>query len=481
MRNRPNILLFIPDGMQADVARPESDCRTPNFDRLARGGVRFTRAHTSLPTCSPARAGLMTGLLPHNHGVLQVEHCVDDDQCVLRAEHPHWAQRLTEAGYRTGYFGKWHIERTNRLEDFGWQTNGCDKAAALRSVGEGKEGSESLITDDDFARYTTGPEGYNPVLHYGVTRLPTEKRGFAQTVRNAQAFLADALAQDAPWACCVSFSEPNTPVVAGREAFEQYDVDAIELPANLRDEFVGSPGLYRRQREILDAMTDREWCELRAVYFALVTEIDGQFGKLMDQLEQAGALEDTIVIVTSDHGRYVGAHGFDNHNFGAFEEAYNIPLIMGGPGTARGAETDALVSLHDLCPTLVELAAARPIDVPDSRSFAPVLTDPEGRAGNFDTAFAEFHGTRFVMTQRVLWEGDWKFVFNGFDYDELYNLREDPHELSNLAQDPGHADRVRHMMTQVWAYLRRTNDKALIQTHYSPMRFAAVGPNRVLP
>ncbi|MCK5804361.1 MAG: sulfatase-like hydrolase/transferase, partial [Lentisphaeria bacterium] len=134
-QQRPNILLFLPDATAAHVIRPDSDCLTPNIDRVAARGLRFNRAHTVLPTCSPARASLMTGMLPHNHGVLQVEHTVDDDQSVLRTEYPHWAQRLSEAGYRTGYFGKWHIERTNQLEDFGWQVNGCDAGAAYRGVG----------------------------------------------------------------------------------------------------------------------------------------------------------------------------------------------------------------------------------------------------------------------------------------------------------------------------------------------------------
>ena len=172
MADRPNILMFLPDGMQAGVFKPDHDCQTPNFDRLARRGIRFNRAHTPLPTCSPARASLMTGLLPHNHGVLQVEHCVDDDQCVLRTEHPHWAQRLSDAGYRTGYFGKWHIERTNDLEEFGWQVNGCDAGAAFRALGEGISGTEQLLDENSLAKYKEGPEGYNRVLHYGVTDVP---------------------------------------------------------------------------------------------------------------------------------------------------------------------------------------------------------------------------------------------------------------------------------------------------------------------
>ena len=220
MRHRPNVLVFLPDAMQAQVVRPGHDCRTPNFERLARRGVRFNRAYAALPTCSPSRASLMTGLLAHNHGVLQVEHCADDDQCVRRTQHPHWAQRLTEAGYRAGYFGKWHVERTNRLEDFGWQVNGCDASAALRAQGAGVDSAEKLLRESGLAVYETGPEGYRPVLHYGVTDVPSEQRAFSRTARMAEQFLGEALQQDRPWACCVSFSEPNAPLVASRAFFE---------------------------------------------------------------------------------------------------------------------------------------------------------------------------------------------------------------------------------------------------------------------
>lgn len=124
---RPNILFLMADQMQARVLEPGSPCATLNADRLIQRGVRFTRAHTPAATCSPARASLMTGVLPHNHGVLWVTHNVDPDQGMLREEYPHWAQRLKEAGYRTGYFGKWHVEHSNEPGRFGWDTDGSGK------------------------------------------------------------------------------------------------------------------------------------------------------------------------------------------------------------------------------------------------------------------------------------------------------------------------------------------------------------------
>ena len=109
MSQKPNVLVLMADQMQGQVLRPGHPCQTPHLDSVVQRGVRMDRAYTPNPICSPARASLMTGLLPHNHGVLWVTHNVDDDQGCLREDKPHWAQRLAAAGYRTGYFGTWHV------------------------------------------------------------------------------------------------------------------------------------------------------------------------------------------------------------------------------------------------------------------------------------------------------------------------------------------------------------------------------------
>ena len=105
MSDKPNVLLVIADGMQASTIEGGSDCLTPHFDRLAKRGIQFGKAYCATPTCSPSRASIMTGLLPHNHGVLEVSHGRDEDQCRLRDDNAHFAQRLLENGYSTAYFG----------------------------------------------------------------------------------------------------------------------------------------------------------------------------------------------------------------------------------------------------------------------------------------------------------------------------------------------------------------------------------------
>ena len=471
---QPNILLFLPDGLQARLLDPDSPCATPNVDRVAAAGTRFDNTHTPSPVCSPARASLMTGLLPHNHGVLQVEHCVDDDQCRLRTEHRHWAQSLSAAGYDTAYFGKWHIERSNRLEDFGWRLNGCDESASLRDLGAGVDDTEALLQGASHVLHLDGPDGYRPVMHWAVTPTETADRAFARTTDRALDYLASRTETVDPWACVVSFAEPNVPLVAGQDAFEAVDREGLPLPGSLNDALTDAPGFYRRQRRIFDDITAEQWRDGLAIYSALTTELDRQLGRLLDALQAAGTLDETIVVVVSDHGRYLGAHGMDNHNFGAYEEIYRVPLIVSGPGVAAGRRCPQPVMLHDLAPTLTNLAGADPVGGADSIAFDDLLADPSG-IGRRQFGYAEFFGTRFLMTQRIVWRGTDKLVFNGFDEDELYDLAGDPDELSNIAQR--HPEMVVRLMADVWDAVEVTGDAALSGTHYAPMRIGAIGPD----
>jgi len=489
MPTRPSILFLMVDQMQARVLEPDHPCRTPNFDRLAAAGVRFRRAYTPNAICSPARASLMTGLLPHNHGVLEVIHCVDEDQCNLRTQYPHWAQRLSEAGYRTGYFGKWHVERTEDLKTFGWQMDGGSagelfkqhRAKVLGSTVLTAGGRAKPTPHYSLSRTVENPPGYRKSVFYGVTNQPSETRGMGLVTSLAQAFLEEALRDTKSWCCFVSVNEPHDPYIAGRKAFDLYDADSIKLPPNAHDDLAGRPAVYRKIGRTWSDFTDREKREAAACYYASITEIDEQFGRLIDLLEKSGRFEDTLIVLTTDHGDLLGAHGLYCKNYSAFEEIYNIPLVMCGPGIERGVVTEARAGLHDLCPTLQELVGLQPITAPDCRSFAPVLRDPQTQAKNFTTGYAEYNGGRYHLTQRILWSGPWKYVLNGFDFDEMYHLDADPYEMRNLAEDPRYQDRVRDMLAQIWTIIRDTNEHTLFNSNYPGLRAAPFGPLIIEP
>ena len=186
---RPNIILIIADGMQADTVLPDHPCQTPNLEALASRGVRFRNAHTTCPTCSPARASLMTGQLPHTHCVLEVEHGRDDDQCVLRTAYRHFAQNLSDVGYRTGYFGKWHIERSQDVARFGWQESVVKGAVHVKNLGRGQAGPATFQLDESLTGYIEGPRGYKRILHWGVTDTSLHDRYPGLTVADAKQFL----------------------------------------------------------------------------------------------------------------------------------------------------------------------------------------------------------------------------------------------------------------------------------------------------
>lgn len=475
--HRPNILLVIADGMQADTILPEHPCRTPNLEALANRGVRFRNAHTTCPTCSPARASLMTGQLPHTHGVLEVEHGRDDDQCVLRTNYPHFAQHLSDAGYRTGYFGKWHIERSNDVARFGWQQSVVKGAAHVKNLGRGDGGPATYELDDSLTGYIDGPRGYRRLLHWGVTDTPLHERYPGLTVSDAEQFLDQHLPNSSPWCCCVSFSEPNEALVAGRNAFEQYDPQVLPLPENFFDDLSDRPNIYRREQQIGRRLSEEHWRHARACYFARISEVDQMIGRLTERIEAAGRLEETVIIFLADHGRYAGAHGFDAHNFGPFEEIYRIPLLMAGPEIEAGADCSAQVSIADVGTTICSLARSEPILTADSRCFQRLLSHPDSCDEAFRTGYAEYHGTRFPLMQRVLWQDDWKFVFNGFDFDELYHLADDPYEMNNLASSPEHQAQRECMMSAIWKRVRETQDRAILESHYFSMRLACVGPD----
>ncbi len=421
----------------------------------------------------------MTGQLPHTHGVLEVEHGRDDDQCVLRTQYRHFAQNLSDVGYRTGYFGKWHIERSQEVSRFGWQDSVVKGAAHVKNLGRGQAGPATFELDESLTGYVEGPRGYKKILHWGVTDTPLAERYPGLTVADAERFLNERVAEPDPWCCCVSFSEPNEALVAGREAFDQYDPATLPLPENFFDDMSDRPNIYQREQLIGRPISEEHWRNARACYFARITEVDQMVGKLTDQLETAGQLDNTVFIFLADHGRYVGAHGLDAHNFGPFEEIYRVPLIMAGSEIKPDAECLAQVSIADVGTAICSIGQAESIDTPDSRCFASLLTAPDDVPDEFQIGYAEYHGTRFPLMQRIVWQDEWKFVFNGFDFDELYNLKSDPSEMTNLAARPEQQTRVEAMMSEIWRRVRDTNDRAILESHYFSMRFACVGPDIV--
>lgn len=467
MDRKPNVLILMCDQLRADILKKDSLCITPGFDSLLERGVWFNRGYTTNPVCSPARASLMTGLLPHNHGVIHVTHTVNhQQQAQIIPDNPHFAQVLSANGYNTGYFGKWHVDRdgdaTRDLTKWGWQV----------SPAVGETTPKKML----WANYNPSSVGYDDKnILFGTTSTPKQERPMGRITTQAHSFLDEHIDDVEPWCCFVSVPEPHDPYICHQDYYDLYNIDDIELSENCYDDLKGKPNIYKRIAGLWKDMKDEDKRKALACYFASITEIDELYGSILDRIYKSGASENTIIILTADHGDMMGSHGVYCKNIGAWQEAYNIPIVIAAPGCQKGSISNALVGIADICPSILELTGHSSFEGCDSKSFMPLLFG-EADDNDFNIGYAEYEGTRFQFTQRLVWHGDWKYVFNPFDFDELYHLKNDPQELENLAADTKYRDVYIDMMKLMWKKIRDTGDKTLENTQYPALRLGDIGP-----
>ena len=464
--NRPNLLFLMTDQQRADTIEPHTVCHTPNLDKLASEGVQFTRCYTVNPICSPARASLMSGILPHNHGMVDAYHSVPSYRASFDTSLPLWPQMLQRAGYDTAYFGKWHVERSDRLENFGFDTYEVDQYQQKLGL---------VQIDERLAhRRMVSHKGYDDFLLYGVSDQPVESLPEYQMFSDGIAFLEKAAAdRSQPWALFLSTEAPHDPYVAPQHFYARYDLDQIEPPANFNDDLAGRPAIYRRIQSVWDNLNWEDFAQTIACYYANCTMVDEQIGRILDALEVLGFASNTIIIFTSDHGDYMGDHHLLLKGVPAFEGVYRIPFLLSGPGIPAGQKVEEVVSLLDFAPTIVELAMDENFPCA-GRSLVPLL---QGSDDNWSSeAFAECHGQRFNYTQRIFWRDNHKYIFNGFADDELYDLTADPHELQNLAGEPDQRELLESMAARMWEIMEHTADKTMVEAQYGMFRFAPVGP-----
>lgn len=442
--SRPNILIFMTDQHQAATVDPGSPCLTPNIDRFASQGMRFSRAYTPTALCAPARASFVTSLYPHRHGMLNNPHVSMAIRKGLAGPFPHFSDRLKEAGYRLSYCGKWHVSEEKRPSDHGWEE---PDEATQRKLWGGWPGGKVPAS----AGYWLRRPGYEPYLLYGTPDCGPEEFTEHSWTRYAIGRLKELAKGRRPWCLYLGVHGPHDPYVAPPEFVRKYDPARIPEPASFHDPMSDKPAVYRRWREEVWGTLDwPQYAAATAHYWGFVSFLDDLFGQLMAALDETGQASDTLVLFTSDHGEMMGGHGLFFKGVPAFEECYRIPMIARLPGVVpAGTSCAEFASLIDIGPTLIELAGARPLDESHGRSMVPLLRG-EVPADWPQEFLGQFHGTELLYSQRIVTTKRHKYVFNGFDFDELYDLEADPHEMRNLYSSSGHRGVLADMLARLW-------------------------------
>ena len=472
----PNILIVMTDHQRADTALPDHPSITPNIDRLVREGVSFTNTFCPSPHCCPSRATFFSGLYPSKHGVW---NNICNRQALstgLNAGVRLWSEDLAAAGYDLHYSGKWHVSIEESPKDRGWTEHFVT----------GAKGTYHGVRWDHYRQLAAHPDaterGEGEILRpgYGTCRLYGAGERDGQHDDTATQHALDILPQlaqgDKPWCLYVGHIGPHDPYIVPQKYLDMIDIDAVPLPPNYADEMADKPRIYQRMRQMrFDQLSEREVREALRHFWAYCAYLDDLLGQLLDALEATGQADDTLVLFTSDHGDYVGEHGLFAKGIPCFQGAYHVPAVMRWPnGIADpGRTVDAFVSLADFAPTFVDLAD-QPLDRHfTGQSLRPYLRHETPETWR-DAIHTQCNGVELYYTQRSVLTRDFKYTFNGFDMDELYDLRTDPHEMHNRSDDPDYADIKRELVGQMWRFAYEEDDSAI--NPYITVGLAPYGP-----
>lgn len=422
--SRPkNVLVLMSDEHQARamscVGHPL--VKTPNLDKLAARGTLFENAYTPSPICVPARAALATGQYVH-----QTRYW--DNAMAYDGRVPGWGHLLQQAGIRTTSIGKLHY----RAEA---DPTGFDRQIAPLHIFEGVGQVWASVRDPLPDQPRTGR-----MLHPIGAGVSSYNEYDFRICRETLAWLQAASHAPEPWLLFTSFVAPHFPLTVPQTYLDLYDPAEIPL-SDLRTEkgYELHPWMQRRQAfwnhdALLSGDDERRLA--MASYFALCSFVDARIGSILRALEATGQMEDTIILYTSDHGESLGMRNTWGKST-LYGESTRVPLIMAGPGIARGARCATPVSLIDIAPTLAEhFHLPPPADWP-GRSLLATMRAPEDRTA---LAFSEYHAAESPTGAYMVADADWKYHYYVDFPPELFDLNADPDEAVNLAGLPEHAE-----------------------------------------
>jgi choline-sulfatase len=420
---RPNLLILMSDQHNPHVlgCRGDAVVRTPHLDALAASGVSFENTYCQAPICVPARMSFLTGQQPSR---TRVWHNTD----VLPSHVPTFAHALGATGYETVLVGRMHFEGVDQWHGF-----------------------EKLLVGNITPAYAHIPHTLPKRLLIGAqgnSRAAVELAGPGSTTYQAHdeqvaaataKFLMERSRAGArPFCAVAGFVLPHSPYICSREDFNQY-YDRVTLPAVPPGYFENlhpAIALWRKNRGIenLPPGTIRR---ARAAYYGLVTHFDRLVGSVMSALRQSGLDRNTIVVYTSDHGDMAGENGMWWKN-SFYEGSVTVPLIVSGPGVlSSGVRVRQITSLIDVCPTLLDLAGARPLPNATGASLVPLLRGEQGSLPN--EAFSEFPPVMGVPAMRMIRSGKWKLIHYENYRPQLFDIESDPHEYNDLGESLEHA------------------------------------------
>ena len=429
--SRPNLLYIHSDQHSPHVTGCYGDdlVDTPNLDNLSANGVVFENAYCCSPICVPSRMSMLSGRHPFQNEVWTNEHC-------LESRIPTIAHAMGAAGYQPELVGRMHSVGPDQLHGY-----------AARFVGDhGANNPGNPGPDRGILSVTAGPH------HLSLTRSGPGQSAYQVHDEDVTAVTVGRLNRlgvqkragilNEPFSISVGLMLPHPPYVARQEDYDLY-ADSMTLPRKPAPPVEEQHPFLRwwRQSTGIEVMDEVEVRRARAAYAGLVYRTDAMIGQILDALRVNGLDDNTLIIYTSDHGDMQGEHGlFWKHVF--YEESVRVPLIASWPGRIpAGQHSENVVSALDVAATMLEAMGAPALPNSAGRSFLPQIDGRREVPSWENSAFSEYCTDKFGPPegafQRMIRQDEWKYIHYHEYHSQLFNLKEDPDELSDRSDDPG--------------------------------------------
>ena len=430
---KPNILFLLTDDQSFSTihALGNKEVFTPNMDKLVANGISFTHAHimgsNTGAVCMPSRAMIMTGKYVQN--LANVPGAIGKNDKTM-------PEVLKNAGYTTFETGKWHNERASFAKSF--TTGG--------NIFMGGMSNHLKVPLHDFDETGVYPKNEKRI----------ENKFSSVLFREAAVDFLENYKEDKPFFAYVAFSSPHDPRMAPEEYVAKYNTEDISLPKNFQPihPFDNGEIIIRDENLLPFPRTEKGVKGEIASYYAMISEVDDNIGKVLDALEKSGQAKNTIIVFAGDNGLAAGQHGLLGKQ-NIYDHSVRVPLIISGPGIKKGVRTESLVYLNDIFPTIADMVGTEIPETVEGKSLVSILDEPTSKVRE-SVFFMYKNFQRGVRTK------DWKlinYLVEGEKTTQLFEIKKDPLEMNNLANDPKYKEKVEEMTQLLQEWINKSGDK----------------------
>ena len=449
----------------------------PTYDRISGNGVRFDKALSICPICTPARGSMLTGVYPHKHKLMQnTGSKYDENQEEFSDDTKLFNYYLQKNGYRCGYFGKWHCGGEKIAKDYGFEGFSDSDYGYPYALPEYKEylkeknlpepviDMEWHYNEENIGKdynLTACPKGPRPHMGVGVLKTPEQTHESYFIADRACKWMEERAKSNETFCLRVDPWGPHHPYYVPEAYANTIDPNTIKQYKNFSHDLADRPEHQKSYRERIQNKIKmpnwEDWPWMVARAYEHVHFVDKTMGMVLDTIERLGLTENTMVIYTADHGDALASHGgiIDKDSFMA-EETMRIPMAISWPGNPEpGKVLDCPVTNMDIVPTILEAANIKDEYQSDGEDLLGFVTKPETQR---EDILCEHHGHGIDAYQRYLRYKNYVYVAHLDDLDELYDIEKDPYQLENKIQAPAFSSILKELKQRVINHMKKFDD-----------------------